>query len=86
MVNTDIVLDSFQDINKLCQVPIVVVYKNTTDYPGECVARLWDIHNKPTKFVMIKDNIESIRDNLPKTMIRIERSPGDDPVIIETWI
>jgi hypothetical protein len=88
MVNTDIVVDSFLDtnLNKFCQVPIIVVYKNTSDYPAKFVARLWNINNRPTKVVMIKDDIESIRNNIPKTMTKLERSNVDDPVIIETWI
>ena len=88
MVNTDIVMDSFLDVNlsQLCRVPIITVYKNTSDYPDKYVARLWDIHNRPTKFVMLKDSVEGIRDNIPKIMVRLERNTEDDPVIVETWL
>lgn len=86
MVNIDIVLDSFFDIYKLCRAPVIVVCQNTSDYPDKFVARLWTIHNKPTKYVMVKDSLKGIRDNIPLTMCRFERSPQDDPVIIESWL
>jgi hypothetical protein len=88
LAKTDIVMDSFLNVNlnQFCRVPIITVYKNTSDYPDKCVARLWDIHNKPTKIIMINDNIESIRDNIPKTMNRFEPSLEDDSVIVEIWV
>lgn len=85
MVITDIKLDSFIEAGKLCKVPVVVVCKNTSDYPGKYVARLWNINNKPTKYIMIKDDIENIRNNIPPWMTRMERSHGDDFVIVESW-
>ncbi len=86
--NTEIVLESFLDINlnQLVKVPIIVIYNSPKDYPNKFVARLWDIHNKPTKYVIIKDDIESIRSIIPKTMVRLNRNTEDDPVIVETWL
>jgi hypothetical protein len=84
----DIVIDSFfsMGIQQICRVPIVAVYENPSDYPGKYVARLWDIQRRPTRYVMVKDDLESIRNNIPKTMKRMEPCPQDDPILVETWI
>ncbi|PYG86716.1 hypothetical protein LY28_02742 [Ruminiclostridium sufflavum DSM 19573] len=87
MVNTDIVMESFLQVNlnKLCKAPIIVVYKNASDYPDKYVARLWNI-DKPTLFVMVNEQIEGIRNNIPKSMFKIERTPSDDLTIVESYI
>lgn len=84
----DIELESFLDVNlkQLVKVPIIVIYNSPKDYPEKHVARLWDIHNKPTKYVVINDNLDGIRNIIPKAMMRLSRNSEDDPVIVETWI
>lgn len=88
MKNIDIVLESFLDVNlkTLVKVPIIVVYNSPKDYKNKCIARLWDIHNKPSKYIVIKDDLDSLRNVIPKQMVRLIRNPEDDPVIVETWI
>jgi hypothetical protein len=66
-------------------IPIIVVYKNPSDYPDKYVARLWD-SDKPTEFVIIKDTLAEVRALIPAGFIRLAPSVGDDPVIVETWI
>ena len=85
---SDIIIDDFTDINlrTVVHVPIIVVCKNTSDYPGKYTARLWDIHKKPTRFVLVKEKIEEIRRCIPPHMARFEPESIDDPVIVETWI
>lgn len=73
-------------LNKFVKVPIIVIYKNPKDYQDKFVARLWDINNKPTKFVVIKDTLDEIRNAIPKRLKRIPRIVNDDPVIIETYL
>lgn len=86
--SSDIVLESFLGINlqKVCRVPIIAVYKNPSDYPEQYVARLWDIHKRPTRFVMVKESLESIRQNILATMTRLDPCQDDDPILVETWI
>ncbi|HRJ61473.1 MAG TPA: hypothetical protein PKZ99_09895 [Azospirillaceae bacterium] len=71
------------------RMPLWVVHnKNTMDYPGLFVARLWVTlpQAKPTRRVMTHPDLDGLRDMLPPGLACIARSPADDPVIIETWI
>lgn len=84
----DMVLEDFKNLNlnTIVNVPIIAVYDSPVDYPGQYVARLWDIRNKPTQFIIVKDNIEEIRMAIPNHMTRLGPNSMDDPDIIETWI
>jgi len=88
MKHADIIINSFINMNlsQLCKVPIIAVYKNPSDYPEKYVARLWDIHKRPTLYVLVKDDIEDVRWNIPEIMYRLEPSPKDDPTLVETWL
>lgn len=66
-------------------IPIIVVYKNPSDYPGKYVARLWTL-DKPTEFAIIKDTLAEVRAAIPAGFTMLAPSVGDDPVIVETWI
>lgn len=62
-----------------------VVYFNPSDFPGKWVVRKW-ILDQPTHEHFLADSLEGIRSAIPKGLYRIEREPGDDAVIIETWL
>jgi hypothetical protein len=50
------------------------------------VARLW-LNDQPQDRIIICDDIEGLRDMLRfMGLIKLMRSPDDDPVIMETWI
>lgn len=84
----DIVLEDFIEFRfqSVVQVPIIAVYKNPKDYPDKYIARLWNINNKPTKFIIVKDTLQAIRKSLPAHLTRLPPDHRDDPVIVETWI
>ena len=85
----DVILKAFSDVNLKSMVkvvPIIVIYDKPKDYPSNFVARLWDINNKPTSYVVVADSLEEIRKLLPNNLTRIPRSEADDPVIIETYL
>lgn len=84
----DIELESFINVQlgKLVYVPIIAVYKNPKDYHGKYVARLWDIRNKPTKYIVIRDSLEKLRQAIPGSLHRMPPSPKDDPVLVETYL
>lgn len=84
----DMILDTFVGIklNTMSTVPIITVYKKPKDYPDKYIARLWDINNKPTRFVVVADTLENIRRLVPKNMTCIPPSEKDDPVIVEVYI
>ncbi|SFM14286.1 hypothetical protein [Pelosinus propionicus] len=67
-------------------IPIIVVYKNPSDYLGKYVARLW-YSDKPTEFVIVRDTLADVRSAIPAGFfIRVAPSVDDDPVIVEMWI
>lgn len=63
---------------------IWVIYKHPADYPDHYVARPWQ-GNTPADTVFKSVTLEGIRDMIPRGLYRQNRSPGDDPVIVETW-
>jgi len=73
-------------MTNIVKVPIIVVYNGSKDYPDKFVARLWDIDNKPTQYIVLKDTMDEIRETIPHGMIRYEAFMNDDPVIVETWL
>lgn len=66
-------------------IPMIVVYKNPSDYPDKYIARLWDL-DKPTEFIAVKDTLEEIRSAIPCRFVNNGRRPNDDPVIVEVWV
>lgn len=84
----DFLMDNFlkAPLSRLVKVPIIAVYKYPKDYPNKYVARLWDIKNKPTMYVVIKDSLKEIRAAIPCTLTRIPPMPEDDPVLVETYL
>ena len=84
----DIVLETFKKIklSSLVKVPIIAVYKHPSDYPDKYVARLWDVGNKATHYVLVKDTLAEIREAIPNNLIRLNPSAKDDPIIVETWL
>lgn len=70
-----------------------VVYDSPKDHPGKVVVRLWRIAPTflqaiATTTLLTFDDIEAARARLRERghVYRINRSPDDDPVIVETWL
>ena len=86
--STDRIVGRFDYARMLKQTtfPIITVYNSPTDYPGQYVARLWDI-NRPTNLAAVADTYEGLLAAIPtQQMHRVERDPKDNPAIVETWI
>jgi DUF438 domain-containing protein len=69
-------------------LPMWTVTWNTSDYPRKAVARLTmtiDVVLQ-SPYVLIADSLEELREELPAHLIKLERHPGDDPVIVEVWL
>lgn len=67
-------------------LPIWVVYDHPSDYPDTYVARMFNL-DKPTDDLLIDADLEKIRDALEGMgLVKLMPMPGDDPVIIETWV
>jgi hypothetical protein len=68
-----------------------VVYDHPTDYPNSFVARRFDVDAagpKPSASIIIAPDLEKLQDVLEFEMglVKLMRSPGDDPKIVETWL
>ena len=61
------------------------VYDSPIDLPGRFVARKFLLAG-PTNELLQDKTLEGLRQKLPQGLVRIVRSPQDDPKIIETWI
>lgn len=66
---------------------IWTVYQSPSDHPGEFVARPHSSRTPgPYNCHLAAPDLNALRALLPPGLIRFERSPGDDPVIVETWL
>lgn len=68
-----------------------VIYWNPIEYPGKAVARRWIAGPKipvidPDSKPLIGRTVEELRGLMPVGLYRMERSPGDDPSIVEVWM
>jgi len=66
-----------------------VFNKNTTDYPGVYVCRRFEVgpgYTRPCEVIATGNSLEEIRDQLPVGLAQLDRCPGDDPNIVETWM
>ena len=68
---------------------IWTVTANTSDYPGQYVARR---HECRTGGVFasddhhVADTLDEVRTMLPRGLVRFPRDAADDPVIVESWL
>jgi len=70
---------------------IWTVYDNPNDYPGKFVARRFDVDAsgpRPSESLIIAQSLEVLRDTLQFELglVKLMRSPEDDPKIVETWL
>lgn len=65
--------------------PNFVVFNSPEDCPGKFVVRLFD-GAQPTRLFTTKDSLEEARKTIPDIFIPVQRSPGDAPAIVETWL
>jgi hypothetical protein len=57
------------------------------DTPGRYVARKWRRRQDQPRSGVLQDNtLAGIRAQLPRGLVRLARSPHDDPRIVEIWI
>ncbi len=75
----------FSRIGHFNKMPLICIYDSPEDYPGQFVARLWDL-DKPTRYVAVAASLDDIRRTLPDHMVPFQRDQRDDPCIVEVWI
>lgn len=66
------------------------IYDHPKDYPDNFVVRRWRLGDGgepvPDQECHLADSLEEARKYIPLGLVRMEPSPGEDPVIVETWI
>jgi hypothetical protein len=67
-----------------------VVYDHPTDDPAKFVARRWRIADgrvSPTDGIRVAEALDDLRAQLSvEGLVPIAVQPGDDPVIVESWL
>jgi hypothetical protein len=74
-------------------LPIYVVTKNPKDYPGKYVVRVQFPTKDPRRpvavgpVIAVANSLREARRALdPLPVVRMQRHPDDDAVIVETWL
>jgi hypothetical protein len=68
---------------------IWVIFDHPRDFPDKFVIRIQEasasgVRHRPE--VWLRDSLEEARKVIPPGLVRIERDPSDDSVIVESWI
>lgn len=67
-------------------LPMWTIYDHPSDYPRHYVVRATIVgRSVPSERVQLADTLEEARALVPDGLFCLARSPGDDPVIVETW-
>lgn len=86
----NILIQDFNDYVSMFKCPVITIYdKNTIDYKGFNVARLFECkegRTYPTKLVCVNEDIEKIKEAIPEYMHFFIRSEDDDKCIIGAYI
>ena len=72
-------------------MPTWTIYATPADFPSvPYVVRGWLVgpggQVRDSGAIGFADTLEQARNYLPPGLVRFERSPDDDPVIVETWL
>jgi hypothetical protein len=63
------------------------VCENPKDFPGKFTAVPSSMFlNQTIDFVLVAGSLAGIRKMLPPGLVRMEREPNDEPVVVEVWI
>jgi hypothetical protein len=65
---------------------IYTVYERPKDYPEEFVIRCFRGEVPDPEPFARGRNLDEVRAQLPEGLVRLDAMPGDDPVILETWL
>jgi hypothetical protein len=75
---------------KANMLPIYVITSNPSDYPGKFVVRVQypsKVDPIPGPIVAVAETLDDAREALVALpLVRMDRHPDDDAVIVETWL
>ena len=65
---------------------IWAIYDHPSDFPDTWVARRF-VNDKVTSDVLVSTDLDTLRRHFARLgLVRLDRNPADDPVIVETWL
>lgn len=69
------------------KVPFIAVYKSPEDFPGQCVARIYEL-DKPMGTIMVRGTLAEIQEDIREhtDKIFIPRKKEDVPSLAGVWI
>jgi hypothetical protein len=77
-------------MSRVALLSVWTVYDHPRDHPDSFVARRHEVlaggTTVATPDAVFAPTLEEVRAKLPRDLVPIARSPGDDPVIVESWI
>lgn len=83
-------IDEIRRRYRIGGLPVWVVYKNPRNCPGKIVVRCQIATERgiaPEARAFVYDKLSAARAPMRRAgLCQLPRSPGDDPVIIESWI
>lgn len=65
------------------------IYDHPKDYPNNFVVRRWTLaggNPVPDRECSLASSLEEAREFIPAGLVRVSPFPGEDPIIVETWI
>jgi hypothetical protein len=68
---------------------LFTIYDHPIDHPNDFIAREWVVVGsfyEPRAIAARGASLDEVRAQLPPGLARIDRSPEDDPKIVETWL
>lgn len=82
----DFILKNFTnvDFNEI-KSAMIIIYDHPKDYPNSYVARIWDT-DRPTNVIVANENLDILRNLMPKNMGCINKFETDDPCMLEIWL
>ena len=66
-----------------------VIYDHPADHPDSYVVRRWRVSSNgpiPDQECRLATSLPEARRYIPNHLAMLERSDGDDPSIVETWV
>lgn len=66
------------------------IYFHPLDFPEHYAVRMWFVGDEQIiywhPFAIVCNTLEEAREQVPAGAIKVPREPGDDVVILETWL
>lgn len=74
----------------MSELSIYTIYRRPLDHPSGYAVTRWQVlpgaEPEPIETWRATDSLDEARALIPPGLFRLARDPGDDPVIVESWL